>query len=103
MDLRLTIEAMFHGENVSPDFSSYQNMVAKWRSPSPAPRLSEVEAYWDSIQNNLKEGKAKDKLESEGITLEKKLDVLWNDFVNGKTENVVSLQNQIQAIKNQIQ
>lgn len=50
MDLPLVMEVLAPNENVSPDMSSYEAMIANWRGSSVAPSRESVEAKWDEIK-----------------------------------------------------
>lgn len=50
MDLPLVMEVLAPNENVSPDLSSYESMIATWRGSGAAPSLEAVEAKWAEIK-----------------------------------------------------
>jgi len=53
MNLALTMAVLRPGENVSPDMSSYESMVAHWRGTGNPPTLQQCEAAWVTINANL--------------------------------------------------
>lgn len=50
MDLRRTVEEMVPGENVSPDFSTYQSMADHWRGSVPVPSEAAIATKWAEIE-----------------------------------------------------
>lgn len=104
MDLRIVVEDMFPGENVAPDFSSFDIMTVKWRGSSPAPSFQEIEAHWVEMQKeaSIIEQQQQDRMNEEGVSDKAKLDALWEKFQENKPEAADALQAKIDAIKVEI-
>lgn len=64
MDLRLVVEDMFPGENVSPAFESYDLMASHWRGSRAVPTLKEIEDYEAAMPIVVPEKSTEEKLEA---------------------------------------
>lgn len=102
MDLRLVVENMVPNENVSPDFSSYDAMVAMWRGSVPPPSLQEIEARAITLEKEMFEEKRKERELQEGVTDKAKLEALWKKFMDGQAQEADDLKVVIDTIKTDI-
>lgn len=82
MDLRRTVESMYPGKNVAPDFSSYQAMIASWRIGLPPPPMDEIEVEWAKIQKADAEvayiEERQKQIEKDGALLTDMVKALWD-------------------------
>lgn len=99
MKLNQIVEAMFEGENVSPDFSSYESMCAKWRGSKPPPSLAEIEAKRVELLPLEVEAERVKSYRSEGVTIDAMIVALWEKLVENRPEAADALQSKRISVK----
>ncbi len=97
MELSRIMAVLNPGENVAPDLSSYDAMVAKWRGTGAAPTRQVVEGKWAEIKAAQDAVAYKVQREEayveQGATVEALVYALWEMIV----ENDFTAANEIQA------
>lgn len=102
MELVRIMSALRPAENVSPDLSSYETMVATWRGSGSPPTLQEVNAKGAEIQaaddaiQYLKDRKAE--YAKQGLTIEAMVFAMWEKFQESDPKNADDLQVEKAAI-----
>lgn len=90
MDLALVMSRLRPGENVSPDLSTYNEMVIHWRGQGVPPSLAEVEADWNLVKTEVDEINYQimisKKLLEAGVTSDAKIEALWEKTVKNSPE-----------------
>lgn len=106
MPLRDVVEKMFPGENVSPDFSSYQAMVAKWRGSKPAPSEAEIESkrteYSAEYQKTLRDAARRKRYNELGVTVEALVIAKIEKDEEGRPQELQRLMTLRQQVKSEI-
>jgi len=103
MELIRIMSALMPGQNVSPDLSTYDAMIAHWRGNGVPPTLAEVNAKGAELQAEddkiqyLKDRKADQ--EAQSITLESKMAALWSKIMDGDSSAADALKIELDKIK----
>lgn len=103
MDLILVMDQLRPGENVSPDLSSYNAMIANWRGSGTPPTLQEVNAKWVQIEPDILKGQEDVVVEKElvvaGADQKAMVDALWEKIMNADSTKADALKVIIDQIK----
>lgn len=93
MDLVAVMNQLRPKENVSPDMSTYDAMVAHWRGSGIPPTLQEVNDTWNASVKAEFEATALDQKRAEkareaGVDLNTKVEALWKAIATQDTTEV---------------
>lgn len=90
MELSRVMDKLKPGENVAPDLSSYDAMVAKYRGSPPIPTQKEINDKWAEIAANdalvAYKTLQKEAIAQAKVTTEDKLNALWQLAKGDSTE-----------------
>lgn len=106
MDLRRVVNQLYPDQDdPSPDFSSFDALIAAWRSPLSPPSQKEVDDKWADLQASdipiKKEEFLNNEFEKQGVTIEAMVKALWEKTVKGDSTTADTLEVKREAIKDQ--
>ncbi len=88
-------------ENVSPDLTTYETMVATWRGSLPIPTLKEVQDKWTEIeladQSRELERNVQEKVLKLGVTQPVMIEALFRAVKYNDTSNLDQIASIIEA------